>query len=66
MLFSWEFDEKTSIHARSILTDSIWKILQDRGLDVFQYYEINDAFTIANRQKKYRPCKAFEVTYLRV
>lgn len=64
--FTWEFVEKANIHARHIITDTGWKILLDRGLDVFQHYEMNDAFAIANRQQKYRPCKAFEVTYLRV
>jgi ATP-dependent Lon protease len=63
--FTWEFDESLTIHARHIVTDQGWKILLDRGLDIFQHYEMNDAFAIANRLQKYRPCKAFEVTYLR-
>ncbi|NQU63126.1 MAG: BREX system Lon protease-like protein BrxL, partial [SAR324 cluster bacterium] len=64
--FSWEFDQGTGLHARHIVTDTGWKILLDCGLDIFLHYEMNDAFAIANRQQKYRPCKAFEVTYLRV
>ena len=62
--FSWKFDSGT-IHARHIVTDTGWKILLDRGLDVFQRYEMNDAFSLANRLQKHRACKAFEVTYLR-
>ena len=47
------------------MTDTGWKILLDRGLDIFQQYEMNDAFAVANRMQKFRQCKAFEVTYLR-
>jgi len=64
--FTWEFDGAGSIHARHIVTDHGWKILLDRGLDVFQHYEMNEAFTFANRLQQYRPCKAFEVTYIKI
>ncbi|MDQ5937888.1 MAG: ATP-dependent Lon protease [Cyanobacteriota bacterium erpe_2018_sw_21hr_WHONDRS-SW48-000092_B_bin.40] len=60
--FSWKFD--STIHARHIVTDNGWKILLDRGLDVFQYVD-NNTFSLASRMQKYRPCKAFEVTYIR-
>ena len=63
--FSWEFDENNSIHARHIVTDHGWKILLDRGLDIFQHYEMNDAFVISNRLQRYRACKAFEVTFIK-
>jgi ATP-dependent Lon protease len=63
--FTWEFDTTGTIHARHILTDHGWKISLDRGLDIFQHYEMNDAFTFANRLQQYRPCKAFEVTFIR-
>ncbi|MCA9423112.1 MAG: hypothetical protein KC592_18985, partial [Nitrospira sp.] len=42
-----------------------WKISLDRGLDIFQRYELNDAFTFSNRLQQYRPCKAFEVTFIK-
>jgi len=64
ILFSWSFD--STIHARHIVTDTGWKILLDRGLDVFQRYDMKDAFSLATRLQKHRTCKAFEVTYLRV
>jgi hypothetical protein len=32
----------------------------------FQKFEMNDAFSLANRLQNYRQVKAFEVTYLRV
>ena len=65
LLFSWKFDESETIHARHIVTDSGWKILLDRGLDIFQQYDMNDAFAVSNRNQKFRACKAFEVTYVR-
>ena len=63
---TWEFDATNTIHARHIVTDHGWKILLDRGLDIYQHYEMNDAFAFANRLQRYRACKAFEVTYLKV
>ena len=63
--FTWEFDGTGTIHARHIVTDHGWKISLDRGLDIFQHYEMNDAFTFANRLQRYRPCKAFEVTFIK-
>lgn len=64
--FTWEFDTGGTIHARHIVTDHGWKILLDRGLDVFQRYEMNDSFEFANRLQQYRHCKAFEVTFIRI
>ncbi len=63
--FTWEFDKNRTIHARHIVTDHGWKISLDRGLDIFQYYEMNDALAFANRLQQYRRCKAFEVTFIR-
>ena len=66
VVFTWEFDITETIHARSIVTDSGWKILLDRGLDIFQQYAMNDSFSLSNRLQKYRGCKAFEVTYIKI
>ena len=63
--FSWEFDPTETIHARHIVTDHGWKILLDRGLDVFQRFEMNNAFDLANRLQQHRQCKAFEVTFIK-
>jgi len=63
--FSWEFDGTNTIHARHILSDTGWKISLDRGLDIYQKFEMNDAFSLANRLQRFRQVKAFEVTYLR-
>lgn len=64
--FAYSFDNSGSQHARHIVTDTGWKISLDRGLDIFQQYDMGDAFQLANRNQKYRACKAFEVTYIRV
>ncbi len=63
--FTWEFDDTGAIHARHIVADHGWKISLDRGLDIFQHYEMNDAFAFSNRLQQYRPCKAFEVTFIK-
>lgn len=49
-----------------IEVDTGWKILLDRGLDIFQHYDMNNAFAFNNRLQEFRGCKAFDVTYLRV
>jgi len=64
--FTWAFDETGTAHARHIITDTGWKISLDRGLDIFQQYPMNDAFSLANRLQQQRAAKQFEVTYLRV
>ena len=64
--FIWKYDDKHSIHARHIVTDTGWKISLDRGLDIFQRYDYNDAFSLANKMQQNRSCMAFEVTYIRV
>ena len=62
--FSWEFDLEKNIHARHIVTNHGWKILLDRGLDIFQAFDGKDAFALPNRLQAHRSCRAFEVTYI--
>lgn len=62
--FAWTFDGTSTIHARHLVTDTGWKILLDRGLDVFQRADLNNGFSPANRHQRFRQVKAFEVTYL--
>ncbi len=62
--FNYSFDDSGSQHARHIITDTGWKISLDRGLDIYQHYDMNDAFLLSNRIQKLRSCKAFEVTYI--
>ena len=60
--FDVSFDD--TIHDRSIVTDTGWKILLGRGLDIFQYVT-GDAFDLATKLQQYRHVKAFGVTYIR-
>ena len=62
--FTYEFDETHSLHARSITTDTGWKISLDRGLDIFQRFE-GGLLSLAGMDQRARFCKAFEVTYIK-
>lgn len=62
--FTYEFDNSHSIHARSISTDTGWKILLDRGLDIFQRFE-GGFLSLSSLDQRARFCKAFEVTYIK-
>jgi len=53
-----------TIHDRSITTDTGWKIVLGRGLDIFQFVS-GDAFDLATRLQEYRQVKSFGVTYIR-
>ncbi|MCW5251754.1 BREX system Lon protease-like protein BrxL [Streptomyces sp. SHP 1-2] len=53
-----------TIHDRSVVTDTGWRILLGRGLDIFQYIT-GDAFDLATRLQEYRQVRAFGVTYIR-
>lgn len=64
--FSWEFVPPENLPEKHVTTDTGWKILLDRGLDIFQPYEMNDAFDFSNRMQQFRPCKAFEARWLRL
>ena len=64
--FSWAYDTSGTKHDRDITTDTGWKIVLGRGLDVFQRFELNDAFSFANRLQQHRQCKEFSVTFVRV
>ena len=64
--FTWAYDTTGTKHDRDITTDHGWKIVLSRGLDVFQRFELNDAFNFANRLQQHRQCKEFNVTYVRL
>jgi ATP-dependent Lon protease len=64
--FAYSFDTSGSQHARHIVTDTGWKVSLDRGLDIFQQYDVNDAFSLTTRLQQHRSCKAFEVTFIKV
>lgn len=62
--FTWEFDHRPNFHARSITTDTDWKITIDRGLDIFQKYE-SGPFSLEQAIQEARLTKGAEITYLR-
>ena len=62
----YQFDMTPSFHARSIETDTGWKISLDRGLDIFQNYNFKDMFLLENLRQEARTIKGFEVSYLKV
>lgn len=64
--FTWAYDTSGTKHDRDITTDHGWKMVLSRGLDVFQRFELNDAFNFANRLQQQRQCKEFNVTYVRL
>lgn len=65
LIFTWEYDEARTIHARHIETDTGWKISLDRGLDVYQNFG-GDAFDVLTYLPELRACKAYEVTFIKI
>ena len=64
IVFDVEFVEpQPSTTARS-RTDTGWKILLGRGLDIFQRMS-DSPFDLATKYQKYREVKGFGITYLR-
>ena len=63
--FSWEIDSSPNFHARSITTDTGWKITLDRGLDIFQRFETGTLSLEQNIQEA-RLCRGAEISYIRV
>ncbi len=63
---NYRFDDAEKIHARGITTDTGWKIIIDRGLDIFCKYNSNDFFSIQVGLQEARQCRAFELTVVRV
>jgi ATP-dependent Lon protease len=64
--FTWVYDTTGTKHDRDITTDTGWKIVLSRGLDIFQRFELNDAFNFAIRLQEHRQCKEFNVTYVKI
>ncbi len=64
--FTWSIDRSGALHARHLKVDDTWDILLDRGLDIWQRFDSNDAFSVEARMPEMRRVKATEITYLRV
>jgi ATP-dependent Lon protease len=62
----WAFDTSGTAHARDIVTDTGWKMVLDRGLDIFQPPIKAEGFSLGDRMQEHRMLKAFYVTYVRL
>jgi ATP-dependent Lon protease len=62
--FSWDLDHGKNFHARSITTDTGWKISIDRGLDIFQKYE-SGPFSLEQEMQEARLTRGAEITYIK-
>jgi ATP-dependent Lon protease len=63
--FNWTLEHSPNFHARSMTTDTGWKITIDRGLDIFQKYE-SGGFSLAQAVQEARLTRGAEISYLRV
>lgn len=63
--FTWAYDGTGTAHARDIVTDTGWKIVLDRGLDIFQAPIKTEGFSLGDRMQEHRMVKGFYVTYLK-
>lgn len=64
--FTWRIDHTGTLHARHLKIDDSWDILLDRGLDIWQRFDSNDAFSVEVRMPEMRRVKAAEITYMRM
>lgn len=63
--FTWAFDGTGTLHARDITTDTGWKMVLDRGLDIFQPTPRKlNGFSLGERLQEHRMIRSFYVTYI--
>ena len=62
--FSWELSRSPNFHARSVETDTGWRITLDRGLDMFQKFE-SGPFSLEAGIQEARMMRGSEITYLK-
>lgn len=63
--FTWAFDGAGTLHARDITTDTGWKMVLDRGLDIFQPTpRKTNGFSLGERMQEHRMIRGFYVTYV--
>jgi len=65
VVVTFEYDGTQTFHARSITTDTGWKITLDRGLDIFQRFD-NSPFNLSANIQEERLTKSLEVTYMQL
>lgn len=65
--FTWAFDGSGALHARDITTDTGWKLVLDRGLDIFQPTPRRmNGFSLGERMQEHRMIRSFYITYLEI
>jgi ATP-dependent Lon protease len=60
--FQYEFDQ--DLHSRSIVTDTGWRILLDRGLDICPH-ESSNVMDLDHHLQQFRKVRSFNITYMR-
>lgn len=65
VVVTFEYDGTQTFHARSITTETGWKITLDRGLDIFQRFD-NSPFNLSANIQEERLTKSLEVTYMQL
>lgn len=63
--FTWEYLPQKSMHDRYIETDTGWRIVLGRGLDIYQSCDLKSAFSFTAWMPSMRSCKPFTVSYMR-
>ncbi|MGN0907593.1 MAG: MIT C-terminal domain-containing protein, partial [Bullifex sp.] len=63
---NYTLDDTGKLHARSITTDTGWKIILDRGLDIFGRFNVRDTLSVTASLQEARKCRAFEMTVIKV
>jgi ATP-dependent Lon protease len=61
---SFDIEADRAQHDRYLETNTGYKIILGRGLDIFQPYDLKDPFALANTVQEERSCKDFEVTII--
>ncbi len=64
VVFSYEYDASPNFHARNIITDHGWKITLDRGLDIFQKFDLG-TLSLSGLSQEDRLQKGCEITFIR-
>lgn len=65
--FTWAFDGGGTLHARDITTDTGWKMVLDRGLDIFQPTPRKmNGFSLGERMQEHRMIRNFYLTYVEI
>lgn len=65
VIFSYELVDNEHFHARSIETNTGWKINLERGLDIFVPPDRENPFDLGWSSQEYRKSKGTTITYLR-